>query len=237
MPSMVVLTHGHLDHAAAIPGLFALLGKELPIAIHPEDAHYLGEESERTNRELFEAIGAPSYFHSFWKPLPKATVLLSEGMTVPGTSLQVIHTPGHSRGSICLYEAVLNAGSYGVEEGSKKAGAEHYSGWSCLISGDTLFRDGVGRTDAPDSDLVLLIIDGVSDHRHVIELCAKDRTVRDGVPRAARHPGLDRPQDGSGDVVYLEMLQVDLTEPAGWSRTRVLGACVEPASTSLPWIA
>ena len=152
MPSMVVLTHGHLDHAAAIPGLFELLGKELPIAIHPEDAHYLGEESERTNRELFEAIGAPSYFHSFWKPLPKAVVLLSEGMTVPGTSLQVIHTPGHSRGSICLYEAVLNAGSYGVEDGLRKTGAEQPSGWSCLISGDTLFRDGVGRTDTPDSD-------------------------------------------------------------------------------------
>ena len=152
VPGMVALTHGHLDHTAAIPGLFEMLGTELPIAIHLDDAHYLGEESERTNRELFEAIGAPSYFHSFWKPLPKAAVFLSEGMTVPGTSLLVIHTPGHSRGSICLYEAVLNAGSYGVEDVAREAGAERSSGCSCLISGDTVFRDGVGRTDAPDSD-------------------------------------------------------------------------------------
>lgn len=156
VPTMVALTHGHLDHTAAIPGLFEMLGTVLPIAIHPDDAHYLGEEGERTNRELFAAIGGPSYFRSFWKPLPAAAVFLSEGMTLPGTSLHVIHTPGHSRGSICLYEAELNAGSYGVEDGAREAGAERSSRCSCLISGDTLFRDGVGRTDTPDADPIAL---------------------------------------------------------------------------------
>ncbi len=155
-PTMIALTHGHLDHTAAIPGLFGMLGTELPIAVHPDDAHYLGEASETTNRELFDAIGAPSYFHAFWKPLPKAAVFLSDGMMVPGTSLQVIHTPGHSQGSICLYEAVLNAGSYGADEEAREDAVEKSLGWSCLISGDTLFRDGVGRTDAPDSDPVAL---------------------------------------------------------------------------------
>ena len=45
--------------------------------------------------------------------------------------MKVIHTPGHSAGSICLYDAES----------------------AFLISGDTLFRDGVGRTDGPDSDV------------------------------------------------------------------------------------
>ena len=46
------------------------------------------------------------------------------------TRAQVLHTPGHSAGSICLYD--------------KESGI--------LISGDTLFRDGVGRSDGPDAD-------------------------------------------------------------------------------------
>jgi len=153
---MVALTHGHLDHTAAIPGLFERLGMALPIAIHPDDAQYLGETGEGTNHELFDAIGAPAYFRSFWKPLPRATVFLMDGEIVPGTSLQVIHTPGHSQGSICFYEAALNAGSYGVDEEVRDEEAEQTLGWSCLISGDTLFRDGVGRTDGPDSDPVAL---------------------------------------------------------------------------------
>jgi glyoxylase-like metal-dependent hydrolase (beta-lactamase superfamily II) len=34
-PTMIALTHGHLDHTAAIPGLFEMLGQSFPIAIHP----------------------------------------------------------------------------------------------------------------------------------------------------------------------------------------------------------
>ncbi len=151
-PSIIVLTHGHLDHTAAIPDLFELWGTELPIGIHPEDACYLGKESEETNRLLFEAIRAPSYFRASWKPLPAPEILLIDGTMVPGTSLQVLHTPGHSKGSICLYEPELKAGSYGYEE----EGREQGTSCSCIISGDTLFRDGVGRTDGPDSDIYAL---------------------------------------------------------------------------------
>lgn len=151
-PSMFVLTHGHLDHSAAIADLFKLLGTELPIAIHPDDAQYLGSDGYEKNRALFEAIKAPSYFRAFWKPLPPATVFLFDEAVVPGTTLKVIHTPGHSQGSICLYEASLEAGSYGTDEQVQP----DLAGWSCIISGDTLFRDGVGRTDTPDSDSVAL---------------------------------------------------------------------------------
>jgi len=147
IPSMVVLTHGHLDHTSAIPELFAKLAQNFPIAMHPDDAHYLGARSEATNRQLFEAIRAPSYFLAYWKPLPEATVFLEDGKMIPGTQVQVIHTPGHSKGSISLFERELSPGSYGFED-------TPLHGY--LITGDTLFRDGVGRTDGPDSDPIAL---------------------------------------------------------------------------------
>lgn len=129
--SLIALTHGHLDHTAALPGLLAGWKGPLPrIAIHALDACYLGAKGEATNAALFESIGAPGFFRSYWKGLPEASLILADGDILPGTAFRVMHTPGHSAGSICLYEA----------------------GSGSLISGDTLFRDGIGRTDGPDCD-------------------------------------------------------------------------------------
>jgi hydroxyacylglutathione hydrolase len=133
IPSLVVATHGHLDHTAAIPELFAawrLRGLVVPLAVHTEDADYFGERGEETNERLFAAIRATSYFKHYWRPIPAPDILLADGVELPGSSYRVIHSPGHSRGSICLYDAAT----------------------SILVSGDTLFREGVGRTDCPDSD-------------------------------------------------------------------------------------
>jgi len=132
-PDIVVATHGHLDHTGAIPEVlaaFAARGRRIPVAIHAADAGYLGPGGEDSNRRLFASIGAPGYFKSKWRTLPPADILLADGDAVPGTALKVIHTPGHSPGSVCLYD---------------EAGAT-------LLSGDTLFRDGFGRTDCFDSD-------------------------------------------------------------------------------------
>jgi hydroxyacylglutathione hydrolase len=137
-PSMIVATHGHLDHTAAIPALvaaFAARGLRIPVAAHAGDAAYFGESAERTNRELFASTGGSEYFDAYWNGAPVATLFLEDGDPVPGTDLRVISTPGHSPGSVCLYD--------------EEAGT--------LIAGDTLFRDGVGRTDFPDSDPALLL--------------------------------------------------------------------------------
>lgn len=129
--SLIVLTHGHLDHTAALPSLMETWKGSPPlIAVHSLDARYLGAAGAKTNKALFDAIRAPSFFSNFWKELPEPTLLLADGDLLPGTGFLVIHTPGHSAGSICLYD----------------------KGSSILISGDTLFRDGVGRTDGPDAD-------------------------------------------------------------------------------------
>jgi glyoxylase-like metal-dependent hydrolase (beta-lactamase superfamily II) len=133
VPSIIVATHGHLDHTAAIPELLAAWhsrGIEVPLAAHVQDADYFGAKGEETNRRLFAAIRASSYFKAYWRLLPPPDILLSDGDLILGSLYQVIHSPGHTRGSMCLYNASD----------------------SILVSGDTLFREGVGRTDGPDSD-------------------------------------------------------------------------------------
>jgi glyoxylase-like metal-dependent hydrolase (beta-lactamase superfamily II) len=133
VPNLVVATHGHLDHTAAIPELFAAWrsrGISVPLAAHAADVDYFGARGEETNRSLFAAIGALGYFKTYWRSIPVPEILLSDGDIIPGSNYRTIHSPGHSRGSICLYDEAA----------------------SILISGDTLFRDGFGRTDGPDSD-------------------------------------------------------------------------------------
>lgn len=139
VPAYVVATHGHLDHVGALPEILAAWsarGRKLPIACHADDSGYFGARGGETNRATFAAIRGLGFFRSFWRALPEADVLLADGDPLPPdpegrpSPWRVIHTPGHTRGSICLYH----------EEAS------------LLISGDTLFLDGVGRTDCPDSD-------------------------------------------------------------------------------------
>jgi glyoxylase-like metal-dependent hydrolase (beta-lactamase superfamily II) len=99
------------------------------------------------NRQLTQATGAPLYIHQADAPMlervaktaamyglpgensPQPDRLLEDGMLIEfGTHrLQVIHTPGHTQGGCCLYLEAENK----------------------LIAGDTLFADGVGRTDLP----------------------------------------------------------------------------------------
>lgn len=114
---LLVNTHGHWDHIGAVDILREELGVQL--AIHADDADMLTATREE--------MAMYSTFAGQKKP---AEILLQDGdcINFGKSSLKVIHTPGHTKGGICLY------------------------GGGCLFSGDTLFASSVGRTDLPGGD-------------------------------------------------------------------------------------
>jgi glyoxylase-like metal-dependent hydrolase (beta-lactamase superfamily II) len=132
VPVGIALTHGHVDHLAALGKLrdsYAARGYRLPIAINPSDRRFLGTGGRETHRENLEFLGLDemSFFGVDADELPKADVRLKEGNRVFDMDLVVLETPGHTPGSVCFY--------------AEKEGI--------LFSGDTLFFDGVGRSDLP----------------------------------------------------------------------------------------
>jgi glyoxylase-like metal-dependent hydrolase (beta-lactamase superfamily II) len=114
---LVIDTHGHPDHIGA-NDRFA--GAETPVAIHEADYRLL----EDHGRRLFVEMGLEPPQHPFDLFLEEGELLLG------GEPLQVLHTPGHSPGSICIY----------------------WPKYRALFSGDTLFALGVGRVDLPGGD-------------------------------------------------------------------------------------
>jgi len=112
---IIVLTHGHSDHTAALKEVKE--GTAAPIAIHAEDVGTLKQK----------LLGV--FMGAGFKSPPPPDRLLNDGdvVSVSGLELTVIHTPGHSRGSICLL------------------------GDGVLFSGDTLFNGSIGRSDLPGS--------------------------------------------------------------------------------------
>jgi len=112
----IVITHAHIDHIGGAHKLRALTGA--PVYMHEADA-VLGDNLEMQASWL--GIETP--------PNPGIDRRAKEGdiLTLGGTEAHVLHTPGHTQGSISLY----------LPEEKK------------LLAGDTLFCGSVGRTDLP----------------------------------------------------------------------------------------
>ncbi|MBW2592121.1 MAG: MBL fold metallo-hydrolase [Deltaproteobacteria bacterium] len=110
----VINTHCHSDHTAGNAAIIAATKAKL--LIHELDARILGK---MLNRSFSRILGG--------KASPRPDILLKDGdvITIGNTVLNVIHTPGHTPGGICLL-------------------AENN-----LFTGDTLFVGAVGRTDLP----------------------------------------------------------------------------------------
>jgi len=109
----IVCTHAHDDHVRVAPALRETV--TAPILLHPDE------------RALWEL----THPDQLWD------VDLSDGFSIPvaGSSLTVLHTPGHSPGSVCLLSDDLG----------------------CVFSGDTLFQGGPGATGRSYSDGSLIV--------------------------------------------------------------------------------
>ncbi len=116
---LIICTHGHPDHYESASFLREKSGAR--IAIHKDEEPML-QAMAGIYRER-QGDNAPDL---------NPDIFLDEGdLEVGDLAIKVIHTPGHSPGSVCFYLPNENA----------------------LISGDTVFRSSIGRTDLPGGDM------------------------------------------------------------------------------------
>ncbi|MBW1730285.1 MAG: MBL fold metallo-hydrolase [Deltaproteobacteria bacterium] len=122
-PRYILNTHGHADHGLANEVLKQKL--DIPWCLHEADARFFAEPEAKAAIE--KELGALSLLQ------PDITLKDRDVLKVGDLEIQVIHTPGHSPGSVCY----LTNGN--------------------LFTGDTLFVGAVGRTDLAGGSLEILL--------------------------------------------------------------------------------
>jgi hydroxyacylglutathione hydrolase len=112
----VLATHGHVDHIGAAR---EVCGEDVPLLIHEDDALALTDQ---------RAWGAGMPVDGDYRPRAVRTVTDGDVLEFAGFRIEVLHTPGHTPGSVCF-----------VTDGF-------------VFSGDLVFRGSIGRYDFPNSD-------------------------------------------------------------------------------------
>lgn len=122
-PIAILLTHTHFDHIGAVDPLRKHF--DIDVYTHAKEAAWLEEpELNRSSRFIGQEIRTA-------KP---EKYLKEEKLMISDFEFDVIHTPGHSPGSVSFI----------------------FPEYEFTISGDVIFRQGVGRTDLPGGDLATL---------------------------------------------------------------------------------
>jgi len=128
----IVVTHTHIDHVVGLHRVREATGA--PVHVHAADL------------ELYRMLDAQATWLG-WKKPEEARVdqLLQEGDVIRwgGYEGQIIHTPGHTPGSLCLYMSSDRPVILTDASAAKSA----RSGVGRLFAGDTLFAGSIGRTD------------------------------------------------------------------------------------------
>lgn len=119
-PTAIIATHGHLDHLWG--AAWASKTWHTPVLMHPDDI-----PMAQAMQQQYDMFGVRATAEPF--PIEDISFHLSSFI------FRLIHTPGHTPGSVCLY----------------------FPDDKTLLSGDTLFRMGYGRTDLPGGNTGQLI--------------------------------------------------------------------------------
>ena len=120
-PEAIILTHGHFDHVWGVSRLLELF--QNPVYMHPAD------------KDIMSLItgsfrGMENSFQFLRRQFDIEELYDGEELNLSGTKWKVLHTPGHTPGSVCFYSQEDNL----------------------LLSGDTLFAGSIGRTDLAGGD-------------------------------------------------------------------------------------
>jgi glyoxylase-like metal-dependent hydrolase (beta-lactamase superfamily II) len=137
----ILITHGHIDHVGGALKLKRLTGA--PILMNENDLMQLEMMDKQA---AWLGVATPE------TAAPDGS--LADGMTVglSGHEAQVLHTPGHTQGSVCL----------------------HFADMKLLVAGDTLFAGSIGRTDLPGGDYAQ-ILDSI--HGRLLVLPGETRVI------------------------------------------------------------
>ena len=139
----ILLTHGHFDHILAIPELLSMYKDVKVYALESEESLLISPAKNCSSMIGRSCVVEPD-------------VLVSDGqkLKLADISIEVIATPGHTKGSCCYYLPKEKI----------------------LLSGDTLFAESVGRTDLPTGNMGEL----VRSIRRLIEMLPGDTIVYPG---------------------------------------------------------
>jgi glyoxylase-like metal-dependent hydrolase (beta-lactamase superfamily II) len=129
-------THGHIDHIGGVGSLVHGLegGEDIEVRIHDDDRHM-----------LLDPIGTSGQLGSYLEGLdlrpPEVIYGIDDGERIRGCGMTftAIHTPGHTRGSVCF-------------------GLTMHGQPPILFSGDHLFAGSIGRTDLPGGSMDQLMV-------------------------------------------------------------------------------
>lgn len=129
-PAGIVLTHGHVDHIAAVEELCAEF--DLAVWIHPADRHLLSDPGAGLGPQMAGQLASLAGRATFAEPA-RVHDLTGEVVELGGFRIGLAHAPGHTAGSTLLRFPYADPANPAISE--------------VICTGDVLFQQSIGRTD------------------------------------------------------------------------------------------